>query len=70
MYSQQIHREIGFAQERTHMGGNRLERCFECKKIYVGVHTCKLACLYCHDFHSKKDLIENMCPVMYPLAKK
>jgi hypothetical protein len=49
---------------------NLSEICPECKKNYVGVHSCKVPCLYCHNFHSKKDLIENMCPIMYPLAKK
>jgi hypothetical protein len=27
-------------------------------------------CQYCHDFHLRKDLINNLCPVVYPLAKK
>lgn len=69
MYSRQAQRELRYEAGYGHLNYNHLERCPDCKKVYAGAHQCKIACLYCHDLHSKKDLIENMCPVMYPLAK-
>lgn len=57
----------------NHMFGrpaNYSEQCISCKSFYQGHHICKILCGYCHDFHLKNELIDNLCPVMYPFAKE
>ena len=48
----------------------RPEFCHDCKEVHLGPNKCRILCQYCHDFHLRKDLIGNICPLMYPLAKQ
>jgi len=44
----------------------RGEICPNCRKVHYGQHRCRILCPYCHDLHLRSELIDNLCPVMYP----